>query len=67
MSVFNNVSLFLSVVLELRLVLLGSAGAGKSSAVSAILGGPTSESDSAGPETPATDCQKRRMSLAGRQ
>ncbi|XP_077068017.1 GTPase IMAP family member 7 [Siphateles boraxobius] len=52
---------------ELRLVLLGSAGAGKSTAVDAILGGPTSESDCPGPETPATACQKRRGTLAGRQ
>ncbi|KAK7168210.1 hypothetical protein R3I94_002302 [Phoxinus phoxinus] len=52
---------------ELRLVLLGSAGAGKSTAVDAILGGPTSESDCPGPETPDTACQKRRGTLAGRQ
>ncbi|XP_067314962.1 GTPase IMAP family member 7 [Pseudorasbora parva] len=52
---------------ELRLVLLGSVGAGKSTAVDAILGGPTSESERTGPETPVTTCQKRRATLAGRQ
>ncbi|XP_073689663.1 GTPase IMAP family member 4 [Garra rufa] len=52
---------------ELRLVLLGSAGAGKSSALNAILGSPTSEFDCTGPETPASDCQKRCVTLAGRQ
>ncbi|XP_051569711.1 GTPase IMAP family member 6-like [Myxocyprinus asiaticus] len=54
---------------ELRLVLLGSAGSAKSTAVDAILGGPKSESDcSSGPETPAAaDCQKRRVNVAGRQ
>lgn len=47
---------------ELRLVLLGSVGAEKSTVVDAILGSLTSER-----ETPDTDCQKRRATLAGRQ
>ncbi|XP_056610028.1 GTPase IMAP family member 7 [Triplophysa dalaica] len=50
----------------LTLVLLGSAGAGKSTAVDAILGGPSD--CGTGPDTAAnTDSQKRRVIVSGRQ
>lgn len=56
----------LSVVSALTLVLLGSAGAGKSTAVDAILGGPSD--CGTGPETTAAaDSQKRRVTVSGRQ